>query len=47
MNEVKELITNKTCICLIPETKLDQSFPNQQFQIHEYKMFQRGRGKYS
>ena len=43
MTEAKELITNKTVICLISETKLDQSFPNQQFQVHGYKMFQRDR----
>ena len=47
IREVNELITNKIDICLIPETKLDQPFPNQQFQIHGFKMFCRGRGKYS
>ena len=46
MTEVKELITKKTDICLISETKHDQSFPNQQFQIHGYTMFQRERDKY-
>ena len=33
ITEVKELITNKIDICLISETKLDQSFLNEQFQI--------------
>ena len=47
IREVNELITNKIDICLIPETKLDQPFPNQQFQIYGFKMFYRGRGKYS
>ena len=46
MTEVKKLITNKTDISLISETKLDQSFPNQQFQINGYKMFRRGKCKY-
>ena len=44
---VRELITNKIEICLISETKLDQSFPNQQFQMHGYQMFHRDRNKYS
>lgn len=46
IREVKELIINKIDICLIPETKLDQPFPNQQFQIHGYTIFQRDRKKY-
>ena len=33
ITEVKELITNKIDICMISETKLDQSFLNEQFQI--------------
>ena len=45
-NDKKRLITNKTDIWLISETKLDQSFPNQQFQVHGYKMLQRDRDKY-
>ena len=36
MAKVKELTTNKTDMCLISETKPDQTFPNQQFQIHGY-----------
>ena len=34
MTEEKKLTTNKTDIYLISETKLDQSFPNQLFQIN-------------
>ena len=47
VTEVNELITNKIDICLILETKLDQSFPNQQFQMHGYQIFHRDRNKYS
>ena len=46
MIKVKELITDKIDICLISEIKLDQSFPNLQFQIHGYKMFRRDMDKY-
>ena len=46
MTEEKEFITNKTDIYLISETKLNQSFPNQQFQIYGYKTFQMDRDKY-
>ena len=46
MTEVKELITNKIDICLLPETKIDQSFPNQQFPVHGYNIFRRNRAKY-
>ena len=34
---VKELIKEKINICLISETKIDKSFPNQQFKIKGYK----------
>ena len=37
---------NKIDICLISETKLDETFPNQQFKIHDYKMFCRDRNKH-
>ena len=40
---VKELITNNIDICLLSETKIDESFPNQQFNISNYKTFRRGR----
>ena len=39
MTKVKELITNKIDISLISETKLHQSFPNQQIYINGYWMF--------
>ena len=38
---IDELIKNKIDICLISETKLDESFPKQQFKINGYKMFQK------
>ena len=31
---VEELIKNKIDVCLISETKVDESFPNQQFKIN-------------
>ena len=43
---VEELMRNKIDICLISETKLDETFPNQQFKIHDYKMFCRDRNKH-
>ena len=30
-------------ICFLPETKLDETFPNQQFMINGYKLFRRER----
>ena len=36
---VDELIKSKIDVCLISETKVDESFPNQQFKINSYKMF--------
>ena len=30
-------------ICFLPETKLDETFPNQQFMINGYKLFRRDR----
>ena len=38
---VQELITNNIDICLLSETKIDESFPNQQFNISNYKTFRR------
>ena len=44
---VEELTQNKIDICLISETKLDETFPNfQQFKIHDYKKFCRDRDKH-
>ena len=37
-----ELMKNKIDICLISETKVDESFPNQQFKINGCKMFRKG-----
>ena len=33
---IDELIKNKIDICLISETKVDESFPNKQFKINGY-----------
>ena len=43
---VQELITNNIDICLLSETKIDESLPNQQFNISNYKTFRRDRNKY-
>ena len=43
---VQELITNNIDICLLSETKIDESFPNQQFNISNYKTFRRDRNKH-
>ena len=42
----KELILRDTDICLISDTKLDDSFPDQQFHVNEYKMFRKDRNKF-
>ena len=39
--DFKELILGDTDICLILETKLDDSFPDQQFHVNGYKMFRK------
>ena len=44
--DFKELIPSDTDICLILETKLDDSFPDQQFHVNCYKMFWRDRNKF-
>ena len=36
---------NKVDICLVSEKKLDETFPNQQFKIHDYKIYCRNRNK--
>ena len=36
----------KVDICLFSEAKLDDTFPNQQFKIHGYKMYRRNRNKH-
>ena len=43
---VEELMRDKVDICLFSETKLDETFPNQQFKIHGYKMYRRDRNKH-
>ena len=43
---VEELMCDKVDICLFSETKLDETFPNQQFKIHGYKMYRRDRNKH-
>ena len=43
---VDELIRNNIDISLFSETKLDETFPNQQFKISGYKMFRGDRNKH-
>ena len=43
---VEELIKNKIDVCLILETKVDESLPNQQFKINGYEIFRRDRDKF-
>ena len=43
---MEELIRNNIAISLFSETKLDETFPNQQFTISDYKMFRRDRNKH-
>ena len=43
---VQELITNNTDICLLSETRIDESFPNQRFSIRNYETFRRDRNKH-
>ena len=43
---VEELVRDKVDICLFSETKLDETFPSQQFKIHGYKMCPRDRSKH-
>ena len=42
----KELIKDKIDICLLSETKLNDTFPTAQFQIEGYKIFRKDRNKY-
>ena len=42
---VEELIRNNIDIFLFSETKLDETFPNQQFKIRGHKSFKRDRNK--
>ena len=43
---VEELIKGKIDIGLISETKIDKSFPNEQFKIKGYKTIRRGRDSF-
>ena len=43
---IDELIKNKIDIFLILETKVGESFPNQQFKINGYIMFRKDRDKF-
>ena len=38
---VEELIKRKIDVCLISETKISKSFPNQPFKVNGYKMIGR------
>ena len=40
---VQEIIQNTFDIFLVCETKIDSSFPNQQFRIREYRIFRKSR----
>ena len=40
---VEELLQKKVDICFLSETKIDETFPNQQFMINDYKLFRRYR----
>ena len=46
IESVEELMRNDIDISLLSETKLDETFPNQQFKISGYKMFRRDRNKH-
>ena len=37
---------NKVDICLFSETKLDETFPNQQFKINGYQLYSKDRNKH-
>ena len=41
----KDLVLKKTDICLLTETKIDDSFPNSQFFAEGYRMFRKDRNK--
>ena len=40
---IEELVQNKVDICFLSETKIDETFPNEQFLINCYKLFRRDR----
>ena len=44
---VEELLRNKVDTYLFSETKLDETFPNQQLRIHGHKRYRSDRNKHS
>ena len=36
---VEELMQNKVDVSIFSETKLDETSPNQNFKIHDYKLY--------
>ena len=44
--DFKKVVLSDTDIYLISETKLDDSFPDQQFHVNGYKMFRKDRNKF-
>ena len=40
------MITNNIDTCLLSETKIDENFPDQQFNLSNYKTFHRVRNKH-
>ena len=44
--DFKELVLSDTDMCLILETKLGDSFPDQQFNVNGYKMFRKDCNKF-
>ena len=42
----EDMITNNIDICLLSDTKIDESFPNQQYNISIYKAFRRDGNKH-
>ena len=43
---LQALVTNNIDTCLLSESKIDGTFPNQQFSISNYKTFCRDRNKH-
>ena len=44
--DFKELVLSEADVCLFLETKLEDSFPDQQFHVNGYKMFHKDRNKF-
>ena len=43
---VQELVKNNIDMCLLSETKIDETLPNQQINMKNYKTFRRDRNKH-